>query len=72
MRMYAVIKKYGYGSTVLALFKYKIDAEDYIKKQMIENIPSELLDFNKSDTLTIENDCYIELLETEIVEEKEK
>lgn len=69
MRMYAVIKKYGYGSTVLALFKYKIDAEDYIRdyigERMIEKIPSDLLDCNKVGTLTIENDTYIEPLEVE-------
>lgn len=67
MRMFAVIKKYSFGSTVLALFIFRGDAENYIKERMIENIPSGLLDFNKiSETLEIECNCYIEPLEVEL------
>lgn len=72
MTMYAVIKKYGYGSTVLAMLRYRIDAEDYIKdyigERMIEKIPSDLLDCNKASTLTIENDCFIQPMEVKIGE----
>jgi len=44
-------------------------AEDYIKERIIENVSSDMLDFNKPGTLTIENDSYIEPLEVTIVEE---
>ena len=58
--MYTVVKGSGCGTIVLALFKYRADAENYIKERMIENVSSDMLDFNKPGTLTIENDSYIE------------
>ncbi len=63
MRMYAVRKNIGRKGLVLALFRKKDDAENYIRERMAENIPSSLLDLS---VLTIENDCYIEPLKVKI------
>lgn len=67
MYMHTVIKDSGDDKTALALFRYREDAENYIKERMMESTSSNTLDFDKPGTLVIENDSYIVPLQVEIV-----
>lgn len=65
MKMYAVRKGNEALSIALATFRYRDDAENYIKDRWMENIEEEACDFTKAGNVSIENDCFIQPIELE-------